>query len=133
LIEELFRFLGRKTTPNQRRDPYSQLWVLLAMISAGLEDTSMTLSVQAVYGWYRRVLGNPKYRGWVILASVIYLLSPFDIAPDFLPFVGQIDDAMILTILAAEVLQVSVDYIRSRKPSRRVASDPIEGVSTIDL
>ena len=34
----------------------------------------------------------------VFLAGIIYLISPIDIIPDFLPLVGQIDDAIILVI-----------------------------------
>ena len=32
----------------------------------------------------------------VFLAGIIYVISPIDIIPDFLPLVGQIDDALIL-------------------------------------
>ncbi len=33
---------------------------------------------------------------FVFAAGVIYVLSPLDILPDFIPFIGQIDDAVIL-------------------------------------
>ncbi len=32
----------------------------------------------------------------VFLAGIIYVLSPFDALPDFIPFIGQIDDTVIL-------------------------------------
>ena len=34
----------------------------------------------------------------VFIAGIVYLISPIDIIPDFLPLVGQIDDAIILVL-----------------------------------
>ena len=68
-------------------------------------------------GLWSRLIGNFKllyslikdywkgeYRDvshWSILvffAGIIYVISPIDIIPDFLPLVGQIDDAIILVL-----------------------------------
>ena len=68
-------------------------------------------------GLWSRLIGNFKllyslikdywkgeYRNvspWSILvffAGIIYVISPIDIIPDFLPLVGQIDDALILIL-----------------------------------
>jgi uncharacterized membrane protein YkvA (DUF1232 family) len=35
----------------------------------------------------------------VMVAAALYVLSPIDILPDFLPFVGWVDDAVILPAL----------------------------------
>lgn len=56
--------------------------------------------------WYRAVLRNPKYRGWVILGTLIYLLSPLDISPDVVPILGQVDDVAILFLLMSELWQM---------------------------
>jgi uncharacterized membrane protein YkvA (DUF1232 family) len=34
----------------------------------------------------------------MVVATVLYVLSPFDIVPDFVPFVGQIDDLVLLLL-----------------------------------
>jgi uncharacterized membrane protein YkvA (DUF1232 family) len=34
----------------------------------------------------------------VFIAGIIYVISPIDIIPDFLPLLGQIDDALILIL-----------------------------------
>jgi uncharacterized membrane protein YkvA (DUF1232 family) len=75
----------------------------------------MKFSIQAVYGWYRNLLRNPKYRWWAIIGTLVYLVSPIDIAPDFLPIVGQIDDVFLLTLLISEVSQVAIEGFKERK------------------
>ena len=48
---------------------------------------------------YRRVLGDPRTPliSKVLLAlAVAYLAMPFDLIPDFLPLIGQLDDLIIV-------------------------------------
>jgi uncharacterized membrane protein YkvA (DUF1232 family) len=54
--------------------------------------------------WYRNLIANPKYRWWIIIGSLIYILSPIDISPDFIPIFGQIDDAVVVGLLVAELV-----------------------------
>lgn len=74
----------------------------------------MSVSVKSVYDWYRNIIRNPKYRWWIILGSLVYILSPFDISPDFLPIAGQVDDLMILTLLLSEVSQIVLEFARNK-------------------
>ncbi|NJM47399.1 MAG: DUF1232 domain-containing protein [Alkalinema sp. RU_4_3] len=69
-----------------------------------------TFPLESLYNWYRNLVSNPKYRWWVIAGTLVYLLSPLDIAPDFIPFIGQIDDAIVVTLLATELAQVLRDW-----------------------
>lgn len=75
----------------------------------------MNFSIESVYNWYRDVIRNPKYRWWIIGASLLYLISPIDIAPDFLPIVGWIDDGVIATLLVAELSQVLLTRLKGSK------------------
>jgi uncharacterized membrane protein YkvA (DUF1232 family) len=75
----------------------------------------MNFSIQSFYNWYRNTLRHPKYRWLVILGTLAYLVSPLDIAPDFLPILGQVDDIMLLTLLVSEVSQLVMDYGKSRQ------------------
>jgi uncharacterized membrane protein YkvA (DUF1232 family) len=75
----------------------------------------MNFSIQSLYNWYRSTIRNPKYRWWLILGTVAYLFSPIDIAPDFIPFIGQIDDAVLLTLLVSEVTQLLTARLKSRE------------------
>jgi uncharacterized membrane protein YkvA (DUF1232 family) len=75
----------------------------------------MKFSIQSVYTWYRNLLQNPKYRWWVILGTLVYILSPIDIAPDFIPIVGEIDDIFLLTLLVTEVSGLVIEGWKARK------------------
>ncbi|MBD2559382.1 MULTISPECIES: YkvA family protein [Nostoc] len=75
----------------------------------------MKFSIQSLYTWYRNLLRNPKYRWWVILGTLVYLVSPIDIAPDFIPVVGQIDDVFLLTLLVSEVSGLVIEGWKARK------------------
>jgi uncharacterized membrane protein YkvA (DUF1232 family) len=98
----------------------------------------MKFSVQSLYTWYRNLLGNPKYRWWVILGTLVYLVSPIDIVPDIIPVVGQIDDVFLLTLLVGEVSGLVIEGWKARKGDvdTEVANTP-EGftstASTIDV
>lgn len=75
----------------------------------------MKFSIESVYTWYRNSLRNPKYRWWVILGTLVYLVSPIDIAPDFIPIVGQLDDVFLLTLLVTEVSGLVIEGWKARK------------------
>lgn len=75
----------------------------------------MNFSIQSLYTWYQNLLRNPKYRWWVIIGTLAYLISPIDIAPDFIPIVGQIDDLFILGLLVTEVSGLVIEGWKARK------------------
>ncbi|MEO1148722.1 MAG: YkvA family protein [Cyanobacteria bacterium J06638_22] len=75
----------------------------------------MKSPLHGLYDWYRATIRNPKYRWWIVLGTLAYLVFPFDIAPDFLPIVGQLDDALLVTLLFAEVSQVVIERVKAKK------------------
>ncbi|AFZ16991.1 YkvA family protein [Allocoleopsis franciscana] len=88
---------------------------------------------QSIYNWYRNTLRNPKYRWWVILGSLLYIASPIDISPDFIPIIGQIDDVVILTLLVSEVSQLLIDTAKSRKGETVASSTENVTDQTVDV
>ncbi|MCU0567536.1 MAG: YkvA family protein [Oculatellaceae cyanobacterium Prado106] len=90
---------------------------------------------ESIYDWYRQIIRNPKYRWWVIVGSLAYILSPFDIAPDFLPIVGQIDDVLILTLLVSEVSQVLIERVKTMKGNQSAQEASVEDktVNPVDV
>jgi uncharacterized membrane protein YkvA (DUF1232 family) len=92
----------------------------------------MNFNLQSLHNWYRTLLQNPKYRWWVVGASILYLVSPIDIAPDFIPFVGLIDDTLIISLLVTEVAQVAKMKLQSQSNRSTVGKvDPTSQVIDI--
>ena len=75
----------------------------------------MNISIESIYNWYRDVIRNPKYRWWIIGGTMLYLISPIDIAPDFIPVLGWIDDGVIATLLVAELSQILLERLKAGK------------------
>lgn len=92
----------------------------------------MNFSIQSVYNWYRNLLRNPKYRWWVIFASVAYLVSPIDISPDIFPIVGWIDDGLVISLLVAELSQIVRENLQKRSV-RSADNRPNTSDSTVDV
>ncbi|NES87014.1 MAG: DUF1232 domain-containing protein [Moorea sp. SIO2B7] len=92
----------------------------------------MSISPKSIYNWYRNTIRNPQYRWWIILGTLVYLISPIDISPDMFPIVGQIDDIMILTLLITEVSQLVLDFAKSRKQNINPPTEEGSG-ETVDV
>ncbi len=82
--------------------------------------------------WYRNVLRNPKYRWWIIAGSLIYLISPIDIAPDFIPIIGWIDDGLVATLLVAELSDFLLTRLKGRKQKHDVTAADASTVNPVD-
>jgi uncharacterized membrane protein YkvA (DUF1232 family) len=58
----------------------------------------------------RRLAKDPTLpRGvrWRLAALLVYLLSPIDLIPDFVPVIGLVDDAVILTLALRSVVRAA--------------------------
>jgi uncharacterized membrane protein YkvA (DUF1232 family) len=90
----------------------------------------MTAPAQLLYTWYRNLVSNPKYRWWIVAGTLLYVLNPFDFAPDFLPFIGQLDDAMLVSLVATELVQVLSDRRKAAKTQQTGAG---QDVTTVEV
>jgi uncharacterized membrane protein YkvA (DUF1232 family) len=76
----------------------------------------------------RGLLGDPRLprsRKWLLAGLLLYLASPIDLVPDFIPVVGQLDDAIVLVLVLRSVLRAGgPDLIREhwRGPPRSLAA-----------
>ena len=91
----------------------------------------MNFSPSSLYNWYRNAIRHPKYRWWVMLGTAIYLISPIDIAPDFIPVVGQIDDVMLAGLLFTELSQMLIAKLQARQENK-VTTEPDSETVDVD-
>jgi uncharacterized membrane protein YkvA (DUF1232 family) len=91
------------------------------------------ISLKSLYEWYRNALRHPKYRWWVILGTLVYLISPIDIVPDFIPIAGQIDDLMVLTLLLSEFTQIILEFAKRRQGDFQAAVDLHKKGDTVEV
>ncbi|MGF1498889.1 MAG: YkvA family protein [Elainellaceae cyanobacterium] len=78
--------------------------------------------VQTFYDWYRNTLRNTKYRWFIVAGTLLYLLSPIDISPDFLPIIGWIDDGIVAALLVSEVSQILLEQLNRRSKRQTSAA-----------
>lgn len=89
-------------------------------------ESLMKFVLQSFYGWYRNTIRHPRYRWFVIIGTLVYLLSPIDISPDLIPIVGWIDDGLLASLLVAEVSSLMMSML-NRKSEDSQESDRAEG------
>jgi uncharacterized membrane protein YkvA (DUF1232 family) len=99
-------------------------WVLIALIAAlalylvgvlALALAGRRSEARALAGFvpdcvvlFRRLLRDPRVprRRKLLLAGLVgYLVMPFDLVPDFIPVVGQLDDAILVALVLRSVLR----------------------------
>ena len=97
----------------------------------------MNFSLSSIYDWYHNAIRHPKYRWWVMLGTVIYLISPIDIAPDFIPVLGQLDDVMLAGLLFTELSQMMIAKLQARQDSKPTTTATVStenpGSETVDV
>jgi uncharacterized membrane protein YkvA (DUF1232 family) len=80
---------------------YAALLLALVAVGHGTEASALARFVPDCVVLVRRLLGDPRVpvESKVLLALlVVYLVSPIDLIPDFIPVAGQLDDAILLAL-----------------------------------
>ena len=83
--------------------------------------------------WFTNLIRNSKYRWFVILGSLLYLVSPLDISPDIFPIVGWIDDGLLATIVVTELTQMAIERKRKSKDQISQNVDQNDSGTVIDV
>lgn len=50
----------------------------------------------------------------IIIAGLLYFISPFDLLPDYIPFLGYIDDAFVISSVVNAVMQ-EIERYKAKK------------------
>ncbi len=95
----------------------------------------MKFPIQSLYGVYRNAIHHPRYRWWIILGTLVYLLSPLDISPDVFPIAGQIDDFVLVTMLMTEVSQLAMEKLKKSRQlnTNSAEASPTQAEPTIEV
>ena len=73
-------------------------------------------------GLGRDIFGDPRVPVWarfVAIAMVVYLASPIDLIPDFIPVLGQLDDLLIVMLGAGLLLRSVPPHVVEEHLARR--------------
>lgn len=94
-----------------REDEIKRQFTARGPLKRFIEDSRMLMAMIKDYraGSYRGALR------WTIAAAafaLIYVLNPFDIIPDMIPFVGAVDDA---SVIAACLILIERDLFKYRE------------------
>ncbi|MDH3525993.1 MAG: DUF1232 domain-containing protein [Gammaproteobacteria bacterium] len=69
--------------------------------------------------YYRAVASHPRtprISRWLIGLAIVYLATPIDIIPDFLPVIGHLDDLLIVSaLIGLAIMFVPADVKREAR------------------
>jgi len=80
--------------------------VALVALGRGADARALARFVPDCIVLFKRLLADPRVEWWrkaLLVVVLVYLASPIDLVPDFIPVAGQLDDA-ILVVIALRVL-----------------------------
>ena len=66
--------------------------------------------LKAEFDFYRRLQKHPRtpvLAKMLLWLAISYLLMPFDLIPDFLPVIGQLDDVIVIPLLIYFALKLT--------------------------
>jgi len=72
-----------------------------------MRAVSLLFQLPSLLRLYWRLLGDRRVPLWpkaVLAGAVAYVVSPFDLVPDFTPIVGQLDDLTLLVLVGRAFL-----------------------------
>lgn len=79
---------------------------------------------------FSRLLRDPRLprRHKLLIAALLpYLLLPFDLIPDFIPVVGQLDDAVIVAVVLGRVVRARPELVAEHWPGSEETLARLEG------
>lgn len=97
-----------------KRDEIEEKFRTNGPLGKFFNDFKLLFSIIQDYikGNYRKI---PYYSIAAIAAALIYVLTPIDLIPDFIPIIGYIDDAMVVAACLRLIEQDLYEYREWKK------------------
>ena len=73
---------------------------------------------------------TPRVAKWMIGLAAAYLVTPFDIIPDFIPILGQLDDLLIIPLLIWIAIKLTPARVITDARTAMAAANKTIGPST---
>ena len=70
--------------------------------------------LKAEFAFYKRLQAHPqtpKLAKALLWLAIGYVLMPFDLIPDFIPIIGQLDELVIIPLLLYGALKLTPSHI----------------------
>jgi uncharacterized membrane protein YkvA (DUF1232 family) len=86
----------------------------VVLMALGEKLKSIAAQLKAEFDFYRRMQQHPKtpvFAKFFLWMAIGYLLMPFDLIPDFLPIIGQLDEVVIIPLLLYCALKLTPQEI----------------------
>jgi uncharacterized membrane protein YkvA (DUF1232 family) len=84
---------------------------------------------------FKRLLADPRVpRLWKVTSALalVYLALPFDLVPDFIPVVGQLDDAVLIAlVLRGLIRSAGPVLLREHWPGPAALLVPLERLASL--
>lgn len=82
----------------------------------GLRDklSQIAAKLKAEFAFYKRLQQHPQtptFAKALLWLAIGYLVMPFDLIPDFLPVIGQLDEVVIIPLLLYLALKLTPQEI----------------------
>lgn len=100
--EKAIQFIDDDEKVEETLQDFEKRLKLIPKIGGRASDVAVMLSMVRAYvkKQYRQV---PKTSILLAIATGIYVVNPFDVMPDVLPFVGYVDDAAAIGMLLQSI------------------------------
>ncbi len=99
--------------PDMNRGPMREIWPKVRSLMAMIRDPSAAWTAKAL-----------------AIGALVYLISPFDAIPDFIPFAGLVDDAALIVAVVATLARQLDQYMRQ---SMQASVEAAEKLAEIEV
>jgi uncharacterized membrane protein YkvA (DUF1232 family) len=87
---------------------YTIAVVALAIAGRDADARALARFIPDCVVLFKRLLTDPRVEWWrkaLLVAVIVYLASPIDLVPDFIPVAGQLDDAILVALVLRGLLR----------------------------